>query len=69
MIDPEIYKSAQTADDTFWSALIRVYGKNACNARYWHNHEDPTVCAAAAEFRSASDRLRREFERDRRNGS
>ena len=30
----ELHRAAKTADDLLWDALVEVYGKNACNARY-----------------------------------
>lgn len=48
-MDLTLYNAAKTADIFFQKELERVYGKNACNARYFYTHDDLGVLAAKAE--------------------
>jgi len=40
-----LYYAALAADDAYRVELVRVYGKNACNARYQMTHTDAAVIA------------------------
>jgi len=55
----------QAADAFFQKELERVYGKNACNARYYPAHEDLGVLAARAEFHRTGRLWRGEQENNR----
>lgn len=44
--DYTLFAAAQAADDAYHVELVRVYGKNACNARYQMTHTDAAVIAA-----------------------
>jgi len=54
----EHYYAAIAADDAFQAELVRVYGRDACNARYKRHHDDPKVQAAMLA-KLAADRIMR----------
>ena len=62
----ELYEAAKTADDAWHDALVAVYGKDACNARYdsKRNQATPTLIMlrewkmiAWQKYKQASDSL------------
>lgn len=54
----ELHADATTADARFTAELIRVYGRNAGDARYLRAHADPAVQQAGEAFRVAADAWR-----------
>lgn len=52
----QAYVAALAADNAYTAQLERVYGANACNARYWYTHADPAV-QAAARAKQAADAI------------
>lgn len=55
MTDFTKYYDAIDADNDFTVELTRVYGANACNARYYYSHDDAAVNAAKSTKLRAGD--------------
>lgn len=53
----EYYAFVQ-ADKDYQKELVRVYGNDACNARYQLRHEDQRVVKARSDFAEAGERWR-----------
>jgi hypothetical protein len=63
--DYTLFDAAQAADDAYHVELVRVYGKNACNARYQMTHTDAAVIATGQAKLLASEVWFAEMRRDK----
>lgn len=57
----DLYNAAREADKAYTIELRRVYGRDACSARYRFTHEDPECMAAALRKQEADDRWRNAY--------
>lgn len=63
----DLYYAANKADEAFHQALVKVYGKDACNARYdrKRNRATPELAAAGQAKMDASEAWSAEVQRVR----